>query len=133
MKCHDWQVIVEHLWPVLFGGVFRGEQQLLLNDLFTLLGELCARKTAVAGLPLLKTRIALWLARAEHLMPLTELAIVMHLMVHMPDEIARWGPVRFFWMYPIERYACLAVLHRFQRLRFHIQIPRLPGWHDQES
>ena len=32
--------------------------------------------------------------------------IMMHLLVHLPEEAKMAGPVQYRWMYPIERFLC---------------------------
>jgi len=95
----------------LFARVLAEPEQSLLTDMFQILRQLLRRRVVIAELAPLRLRIAQWLSRAEVILPATEMAMVMHLMVHLPDEIARWGPVKEFYMYPVERYnntCCLA-------------------------
>jgi hypothetical protein len=104
MKAYDWQVLIEHLAPYLFAGVYDDvDQQSCLMDILGCLRELAARRVPVNGLAALETRIVETISRAEIHLPLTELGILFHSMVHLPAQIRRWGPSHGTWMYDTER------------------------------
>jgi hypothetical protein len=97
-------VIVQYLAPFIFAGAFEdGDIQLCLMELWGMLRDLCARRFVRAELGHLQRRVVETLCRAELLLPATELAIVVHLPVHMVADILELGPPAATWMYPIER------------------------------
>ncbi|KAK9951513.1 hypothetical protein M0R45_006951 [Rubus argutus] len=58
----------------------------------------------VGGFNSLSCRIAIVLCMLEHLMPPAFFDIMVHLSIHLADEVAIAGPVHFRWMFPIERF-----------------------------
>jgi len=123
-------VLVEHLGPYLFADAFDDpNMQTCLLDMFAILRELASRRVAANSLDQLELRIAVWLSTAELVLPATEMAIVLHLMVHLPAEIRRWGPVKEYWMYSVER--CLQSSTICDCL--HVQVPQLLDAANQKS
>ncbi|CAN1325054.1 hypothetical protein LINPERPRIM_LOCUS33363, partial [Linum perenne] len=40
----------------------------------------------------------------EMIFPPAFFTVMVHLVLHLVDEVRRGGPVQYRWMYPIERY-----------------------------
>jgi hypothetical protein len=52
----------------------------------------------------LKNDVAMMLVLLEYELPPFFFDIMMHLLVHLVDELAICGPIHMRWMYPIEHY-----------------------------
>jgi hypothetical protein len=64
----------------------------------------CLYLDALQGIPDLKVLVSEALAQFEETFPCSELAIMMHLMGHLPDQLSFLGPLRGHWMYPLESF-----------------------------
>ena len=47
----------------------------------------------------------------EKLFPLSFFDIMIHLPVHLANEVKVAGPVQYRWMYPIERYVLIQLIN----------------------
>ena len=61
----------------------------------------------------MEKQIALTLCKLEMIFPPSFFDIMVHLLVHLPEEAKIAGPVQYRWMYPIERY--LRILKSYVR------------------
>ena len=52
----------------------------------------------------MKSDIVYILCKLERIFPPTFFSIMVHLMIHLPEQVLLTGPVHFTWMFPIERY-----------------------------
>lgn len=50
------------------------------------------------------------LALCEREFPDTELSVLFHVLIHMPDCIHRWGSARNFWCFWTERYVAFDIV-----------------------
>jgi hypothetical protein len=105
LKAHDWQVIAEHVGEFLLVDVLPDEQLAVMVELFAVLRAILKRSQTENDLIELKSRIVRFLILFESKVPSTELAIVFHLLLHVPDDLRYWGPCKSTWMYGVERYA----------------------------
>jgi hypothetical protein len=60
--------------------------------------------TCLQAIPALKILVSEALALFEANFPRSELAVMMHLMGHLSDQIVLLGPLRGHWMYPLESF-----------------------------
>ena len=63
-----------------------------------------AKSVQVEHLEKIKSQIPLILSKLEAWMPPSCFDVMLHLSVHLVDEVILGGPVQFRWMYPGERY-----------------------------
>ena len=79
-------------------------RNLIEDDLLQLLQNLTYHETTLHHAKQCE-RTALSLAkRMETLFPITERDIIMHLIVHLPQQMASYGPARSYWTFATERY-----------------------------
>jgi hypothetical protein len=50
-----------------------------------------------------KLKVVETLCKCESAFPVTELAVVLHIILHVPDSIYRWNNIRNFWAFFGER------------------------------
>jgi hypothetical protein len=107
MKTHDWQQVMRYLTAYLFSAGFPNGDPLAeaVLQLFDVLSRACG-DSADTREPAHQVRVEETLAalRAiEDVLPASERCMVLHLIVHLPDQIRRHGVPRLGWMYPFER------------------------------
>ncbi|XP_022003765.1 uncharacterized protein LOC110901234 [Helianthus annuus] len=83
LKSHDCHILMQCLIPI---------------------GQLCSRTLSVDDMKKAKDDIVTILCKLEMIYPPAFFDIMVHLLVHLPDEAIAGGPVAFRWMYPFERY-----------------------------
>jgi hypothetical protein len=120
-KAADWMKLIEVGMEYCFAGVVPASCEDAFWGLAKLLREMLLTTCDVADpdelhdaahcrrkedrLRQLKRQCALALSRAEEDTPLTESAICMHIIMHIPETIYRWNSVRNTWAFPSERFA----------------------------
>jgi hypothetical protein len=65
--------------------------------------QLCSRTLDKVVLAEMKKEIPILLVKVEKNSPPAFFDVMIHLVVHLPDEALLRGPVQYGWMYPIER------------------------------
>jgi hypothetical protein len=102
MKTHDCHILLQRILAAGLKGIAPKEMYNAIADLGRFFRELCARTLRVKVLRRLKVEIVLILCRLEKLPP-AFFHVMIHLVVHLPDEAILRGPVHYGWMYPVER------------------------------
>lgn len=130
---HDWVNLVATAAGRLILHCVLGPAQaatvfMLFDVLFELLNANCPedRADVLHALGQLKYRVVVALTHWEKDLPATELMLLLHELLHMPDAIARWNNLRNFWAFFGERYhICPLTLNICPRLC--ATCPRSPG------
>ncbi|XP_060966845.1 uncharacterized protein LOC115703952 [Cannabis sativa] len=104
LKSHDCHVIMQRLLSV-------GVRKFLLNAISTTISELCnffrqicSRTINVKDMEVAQQDLILILCKMESIFPPAFFDIMIHLVLHLPEEAILGGPVFMRWMYPFERY-----------------------------
>ena len=105
MKSHDSHILLEQLLPIALRNVLPNQITAVLVELCSFFRHICGKVLNVGDLEKLQARIVLTLCHMEMLFPPSFFTVMVHLIVHLVDEIKRGGPVHYRWMYPIERFA----------------------------
>ncbi|XP_020259681.1 uncharacterized protein LOC109836224 [Asparagus officinalis] len=103
LKSHDCHVLLQRLIPVSIRGLLPAkvcEPIIELSIFFTIL---CAKTLRVDELKQIDEQIPLTLCKLEKIFPPSIFDVMLHLVVHLASEAILGGPVRFRWMYPVER------------------------------
>ena len=103
LKSHDCHILLQHLIPVSIRGLLPAkvcEPIIELSIFFTIL---CAKTLRVDELKQIDEQIPLTLCKLEKIFPPSIFDVMLHLVVHLASEAILGGPVRFRWMYPVER------------------------------
>lgn len=103
LKSHAYHIIMEHLlplaircWPKSLSGPL-----IKLSEFFR---ELCSKELKIVELEKLENKIGVTLCELERIVPPSFFVIMMHLTIYLASEALIARPVRYRWMYPIERY-----------------------------
>jgi hypothetical protein len=86
-----------------------------LAELGKFFRELCSKTLNKDVLAEMKKEIPIILVKLEKILPLDFFDVMIHLVVHLPNEALLRGLVQYGWMYPIERR--LYTLKRYVRNR----------------
>ena len=114
LKAVHWKNLVEHgAMHYLLKDVFDGQQEKAWDGMMDLFGDLLSctfsgfDEAATNSMKALKMKTIERLCWFERYFPLTELAPVVHTLLHVPDAVYRWGSVRNFWAFFNERFSIL--------------------------
>ncbi|KAH7845823.1 hypothetical protein Vadar_006468 [Vaccinium darrowii] len=103
MKSHDFHVMLQ-LLPIALRGFLSKEVCFALTELSLFFKELCSETLRLQVLEQLERDIALILCKLELIFPPSFFDVMVHLAIHLAHEAIIAGPVRYRWMYPIERF-----------------------------
>lgn len=104
LKSHDCHVLLQSILPLVIRGLLVKDVAEPLIELCQFFSVLCAKSVKVKHLEEIKAQIPLTLSKLEAWMPPSCFDVMLHLSVHLADEVILGGPVQFRWMYPGERY-----------------------------
>ncbi|XP_062086475.1 uncharacterized protein LOC133792583 [Humulus lupulus] len=104
LKSHDCHVILQRLLPIGVHSFLEKPIAKTIIDLCTFFKIICARTLIVSDLEKVKTSIVEILCGLEIIFPPAFFDVMVHLMIHLPQEAIDGGPVHMRWMYPFERY-----------------------------
>ncbi|XP_020249677.1 uncharacterized protein LOC109827128 [Asparagus officinalis] len=97
------KILKQRLIPVSIRGLLPAkvcEPIIELSIFFTIL---CSKTLRVDELKQIDEQIPLTLCKLEKIFPPSIFDVMLHLVVHLASEAILGGPVRFRWMYPVER------------------------------
>lgn len=104
LKSHDYHVFMERLLPVMMRGFVKNEIWEALAELSYFFRVLCAKEVDRAQILQLEANIPVILCKLEKIFPPGFFNSMQHLMVHLPYQVRVGGPVKYTWMYGVERY-----------------------------
>lgn len=104
LKSHDCHVLLQSVLPLVIRGLLVKDVSEPLIELCHFFGVLCAKSVQLTHLIEINAQIPLTLTKLEAWLPPSCFDIMLHLCVHLADEVLLGGPVHFLWMYPGERY-----------------------------
>lgn len=103
MKSHDHHVFLEQLLPIAIRGLLPKNVCQPLIELSSFFRNLCSKTLNVKDLDELEKQIPYTLCKLEMIFPPSFFTVMLHLVIHLVAEAKIAGPVRYRWMYPIER------------------------------
>ncbi|CAM8928535.1 unnamed protein product [Rhodiola kirilowii] len=103
LKTHDCHVMLQCLLPVFIRPYLPSQVVTPLIALSKWFQKLCCRELKANDVVEMKMEIFMILCKLEMIFPPAFFTIMVHLMIHLPDQVLLKGPVHFSWMYPIER------------------------------
>lgn len=112
LKTHDCHILLQRILPIAIRGIMPKGIYEALADLGNFFQQLCAKTLKVDVMHRMQAEIPIILCKLEKIFP-PFFDVMLHLVVHLPDEALLRGPVQYGWMYPIERRLC--TLKRFVR------------------
>nr|GLL44682.1 uncharacterized protein LOC109154135 [Ipomoea trifida] len=103
LKSHDCHILMEHLLPIAIRNLLPDQVCMALVELGSFFRQICSRVLNVKELDNLQSRLVLTLCHMEMIFPPSFFTVMVHLVVHLVDEVKLGGPVPYRWMYNIER------------------------------
>ena len=119
MKSSEWRLVLSSgiLKYCLRGGLLGKLQQSTIFELCDVISLLTRDSIKLGDIDAIEYRLHRVLSTLERDFPVSLHVIVFHLLHHLPMYIRRFGPVRCYWMYPMERFnswiTCRVLNRRF--------------------
>ncbi|KAJ9561820.1 hypothetical protein OSB04_006980 [Centaurea solstitialis] len=101
LKTHDCHVLLQRVLPVM----------------------LCARELKKSDVEQMQKDIILVLCKFEAIFPQAFFTIMVHLCIHLPEQVFLNGPVHYTWMFPIESVSIFMQLGEYKK---HVTNTRYP-------
>lgn len=103
LKSHDCHIIMQQLLPIAIRNILPKQIVAVLVELSSFFRQLCSKTLSLSDLEKIQDRIVLTLFHLEMLFPTSFFTVMVHLTIHLVDEVIMGGPVHYRWMYFIER------------------------------
>ncbi|CAM8987826.1 unnamed protein product [Rhodiola kirilowii] len=103
LKTHDCHVMLQRLLPLFIRPYLPHYVIEPLISLSRWFQKLCCKEFTVNDAIQMKDDIVIILCKLETVFPPAFFTIMVHLLIHLPDQVLLKGPVHYSWMYPIER------------------------------
>ncbi|XP_016165194.1 uncharacterized protein LOC107607806 [Arachis ipaensis] len=103
LKSHDCHILMEQLLPILVKIALPSPVSNVIANLSSFFRELCGKAINPMQLAELQNHVVQILCQIEMIFPPSFFTVMVHLTVHLVDEVTLGGPVYYRWMYPIER------------------------------
>jgi hypothetical protein len=103
LKSHDYHIIMKRLLLVIFRGCFNDVMWTVLAELSYFYRQLCTKEITIEMMHKLEKVILVLLCKMEKNFHLRFFNLMQHLLINLSYEAKVGGPVRYMWMYHIER------------------------------
>jgi hypothetical protein len=103
LKKHDCHILLQRILPAAMRDFLDNDIYEAIAELGTFFRQLCSRTLDKDVLAEMKKETPIILVKVEKKFPLTFFDVMIHLVVHLPDEALLRGPMQYGWLYPIER------------------------------
>lgn len=104
LKSHDYHVLMQQVLPVCLRDVGDAGVAATVTRLCRVFCRVCAKVVHEDSKAEMMTDVAEVLAGLEKDFPPSFFDVMVHLTVHLVEELFMCGPVQTRWMYPFERY-----------------------------
>nr|XP_011467165.1 PREDICTED: uncharacterized protein LOC105352270 [Fragaria vesca subsp. vesca] len=103
LKTHDFHVLLQRLLPVVIRPYLQSDVVDTLVALFKFFQRICAKELKKSDVRSLQEDIVCIMCKLEMIFPPTFFDIMIHLMIHLPEQVLLTGSVQYTWCYPNER------------------------------
>lgn len=103
LKSHDYHIFIERLLPVMIRGFVNQDVWEALAELSHFYRVLCAKEVDPTQMLQMEKNIPILICKLEKLFPPGFFNYMEHLIIHLPYQSRIGGPVKYRWMYIIER------------------------------
>ena len=104
LKMHTCHVLLRRIIPANLRGFVPKDVYEAVLELGNFFRQLCSRTLRKEVMEKLKQNIPIILCKLEKIFPPAFFNVMVHLVVHLPDEALLTGPIHYGWMYPIGRW-----------------------------
>ena len=105
-KSHDAHFMLHYLLLVATKSTMSGTMAEPLIRFRSFFRSIRQKVIQLQDMDYLEVEVVQILCQLEMIFPPSFFDIMVHLPIHLPNEVRLGGPVQFRWMYPIERYLC---------------------------
>ncbi|XP_052107465.1 uncharacterized protein LOC127740505 [Arachis duranensis] len=105
-KTHDAHFMLHYLLQVPIKSILPDHVAIALVRLCSFFRRICQKVISIDEVVNLEAEIAETLYQLERIFPPSFFDIMVHLPIHLANEVRLGGPVQYRWMYPVERYMC---------------------------
>ncbi|XP_073224821.1 uncharacterized protein [Cicer arietinum] len=130
LKSHDCHILMEQLLPLAIRATLPDDVSAIMIEFCSLFRQLCSKVLNVDDLEKLQNQVVLTLCHMEMIFPPSFFTVMVHLVVHLVEEVKLGGPVHYRWMYPVERY--LGILKSYVRNKARLEGSIAEGYLVQE-
>ncbi|XP_059297176.1 uncharacterized protein LOC132050130 [Lycium ferocissimum] len=116
-KTYDAHFMLHYLLPIPIKSILSDHLAIPLIRLSSFFRRLCQKVITFEGLDCLEVEIIETTNQLERIFPLAFFDIMIHLPIHLANEVKLGGPVQNRWIYPGERY--MGTLKSFIRNKNH--------------
>jgi hypothetical protein len=103
MKAHDWHIFMQQLLPLCLRGLMDQQTRIAIMRLSHIFRRICAKVLDPADMGTLREDATITMSMLEMIMPPSFFDIMVHLILHLVDELDMCGPIHTRWMYCVER------------------------------
>jgi len=103
LKSYDCHILMQQLLPIAIRNVLPNQVVATLVEFSSFFRQLCMKSLTISDLEKLHNRIVETLSHLEILFPPSFFTVMIHLTVHLVDEVKQGGPVHYRLMYFVER------------------------------
>ncbi|XP_062113352.1 uncharacterized protein LOC133824484 [Humulus lupulus] len=104
MKTHDCHVLLHKILPAALLPFLTDNIRGTLIELCQFFKKICAKTLQISDIEELRDGIVIILCKLEKIFPPSFFTIMVHLCVHLPDQVLLGGPVASRWMFGTERH-----------------------------
>ncbi|XP_062103264.1 uncharacterized protein LOC133814298 [Humulus lupulus] len=131
LKSHDCHALMQQLLPIAIRSVSQKHVRYAVTRMCFFFNAICAKTVDPSKLDKLQDEIGKTLCMFERYFPPTFFDIMIHLTVHLVQEVKLCGPVYLRWMYPFERY--MKILKGYVRNRYRPEASIVESYIAEES
>ncbi|KAI0496515.1 hypothetical protein KFK09_022834 [Dendrobium nobile] len=103
LKSHDCHVLLEDILPIVLSSCAPSDEVMrIVVEISHFLKIICAKVIVPTELEMLQNNIIMTLCNMEKIFLPSFFTIMIHLLVHLAEEVKLGGPVQYRWMYPFE-------------------------------
>ena len=113
LKSHDNHILMQELLPIALRNVLPKNVLEPVIELSNHFRQICSKVMNINDLDRIQSRVELTLCHLERIFPPSFFDVMEHLVIHLVEEAKIAGPPQYRWMWPIERYNILCLIHCF--------------------
>ncbi|GJU82265.1 hypothetical protein Tco_1284630 [Tanacetum coccineum] len=104
MKSHDCHIMMQQLLPYGLRQYLDTGAAKPIIKLCSFFNQICARTLMEDDMVKVESQLVDILCNIEQIYPPAFFEIMIHLVIHLPQEARKGGPIPYWWMYPFEKY-----------------------------
>ncbi|XP_056698305.1 uncharacterized protein [Spinacia oleracea] len=111
LKSRENHMLMQDILPIALRASNATKVIDVLDELSYFFKKICSTAIERSELDTIQSNLVLTLCKMEKEFLPTFFTIMVHLLIHLVDEVKLGGPVHYRWMYPIERYLAFLKSH----------------------